>query len=135
MGSTAAIPTLLVHGGAGVIRRDMDAATEHDVRAALAAALQRGHAVLTAGGSALDAVTAAVVVLEDSPYFNAGHGAVFTHDGTHELDSAVMDGATLRAGAIAGVRHVRNPVLLARAVMEHSPHVMLAGEGAETFAR
>jgi beta-aspartyl-peptidase (threonine type) len=126
---------LLVHGGAGVIRRDMDAVTEHSVRATLATALQRGHAVLATGGSALDAATAAVLVLEDSPHFNAGHGAVFTHDGTNELDAAIMDGATLRAGAIAGVRSVRNPILLARAVMEHSPHVMLAGEGAETFAR
>ena len=130
-----AVPTLLVHGGAGVVHRDMDAETERGVRAALAEALRRGHALLAAGGSALDAVSAAVVVLEDSPYFNAGHGAVFTHDGINELDAAVMDGATLRAGAVAGVRRVRNPVLLARAVMEHSPHVMLAGEGAEIFAR
>jgi beta-aspartyl-peptidase (threonine type) len=135
MNSAVTVPTLLVHGGAGVIRRDMDAASERAVRDALAEALRRGHATLAAGGSALDAVTAAVLVLEDSPHFNAGHGAVFTHDGSNELDAAIMEGATLRAGAIAGVRHVRNPVLLARAVMEHSPHVMLAGEGAETFAR
>lgn len=126
---------LLVHGGAGVIRRDLDADTEHAVRESLAEALRRGHASLAAGGSALDAVAAAVTVLEDAPYFNAGHGAVFTHDGINELDAAIMDGATLRAGAIAGVRRVRNPVLLARAVMERSPHVMLAGEGAEVFAR
>ena len=135
MNPATAAPALLVHGGAGVIRRDMGAATERAVRAALAEALRRGHALLAAGGSALDAATAAVLVLEDSPHFNAGHGAVFTHDGTNELDAAVMDGATLRAGAIAGVRRVRNPVLLARAVMEQSPHVMLAGEGAEIFAR
>lgn len=128
-------PTLLVHGGAGVIRRDMDADTERAVREALATALRRGHAQLVSGGSALDAVAAAVTALEDAPYFNAGRGAVFTHEGVNELDAAIMDGATLRAGAIAGVRHVRNPVLLARAVMEHSPHVMLAGEGAEAFAR
>ncbi|HLI17725.1 MAG TPA: isoaspartyl peptidase/L-asparaginase [Rhodanobacteraceae bacterium] len=133
--SGGASPTLLVHGGAGVIRRDMDAATERAVRDELANALRRGHAELAAGGSALDAVAAAVTVLEDAPYFNAGRGAVFTHDGTNELDAAIMDGATLRAGAIAGVRHVRNPVLLARAVMEHSDHVMLAGAGAEAFAR
>lgn len=126
---------LLVHGGAGVIRRDMDADTERLVRAALASALQRGHAQLVAGRSALDAVAVAVTALEDAPYFNAGHGAVFTHDGHNELDAAIMDGATLRAGAVAGVRHVRNPVLLARAVMEHSQHVMLAGAGAEAFAR
>ncbi|HEX5961438.1 MAG TPA: isoaspartyl peptidase/L-asparaginase [Rhodanobacteraceae bacterium] len=135
MNHVAVSPVLLVHGGAGVIRRDMDAASERAVRDALAEALRRGHARLVDAGSALDAVTAAVTTLEDAPYFNAGHGAVFTHDGTNELDAAVMDGATLRAGAIAGVRHVRNPVLLARAVMEHSPHVMLAGEGAEMFAR
>ena len=135
MNPVAAAPALLVHGGAGVIRRDMDADTERGVRAALAEALRRGHAVLAAGGSALDAATAAVVVLEDAPCFNAGHGAVFTNDRINELDAAIMDGATLRAGAVAGVRHVRNPVLLARAVMEHSPHVMLAGEGAEAFAR
>lgn len=128
-------PVLLVHGGAGVIRRGMDADTEHAIRLALADALRRGHAALQAGASALDAVAAAVVVLEDAPYFNAGHGAVFTHDGVNELDAAIMDGASLRAGAITGVRQVRNPVLLARAVMEHSPHVMLSGTGAETFAR
>ncbi|TAN01773.1 MAG: isoaspartyl peptidase/L-asparaginase [Rhodanobacteraceae bacterium] len=126
---------LLVHGGAGVIRRDLDADTEHAVRESLAEALRHGHARLNAGGSALDAVAAAVTMLEDAPYFNAGHGAVFTHDGTNELDAAIMDGAMLRAGAVAGVRRVRNPVLLARAVMERSPHVMLAGEGAEAFAR
>ena len=128
------MPRLLVHGGAGVIR-GMDAATEGAVRAALAEALRRGYAELAAGGSALDAACTAVVVLEDAPYFNAGHGAVFTEQGIHELDAALMDGASLRAGAVAGVRHVRNPVLLARAVMEHSPHVMLAGTGAEDFAR
>jgi beta-aspartyl-peptidase (threonine type) len=90
---------------------------------------------LRAGGSALDAVAEAVVVLEDAPHFNAGRGSVFTHDGRNEMDAAVMDGASLRAGAIAGVGCVKNPVLLARAVMEHSPHVMLAGRGAEDFAR
>jgi beta-aspartyl-peptidase (threonine type) len=127
-------PVLLVHGGAGVVRHDMDADAERAIRDALGDALRRGHAQLAAGHSALDAVAAAVVALEDAPYFNAGHGAVFTHDGINELDAAVMEGATLRAGAIAGVRRVRNPVLLARAVMEHSPHVMLAGRGAEDFA-
>jgi beta-aspartyl-peptidase (threonine type) len=124
---------LLIHGGAGVIR-GMDAATGQAVRAALADALRRGHAELVRGGSACDAVAAAGVTLEDAPYFNAGHGAVFTHEGINELDAAIMDGANLRAGAVAGVRRVRNPVLLARAVMEHSTHVMLAGDGAETFA-
>lgn len=134
MNKPVVAPVLLVHGGAGVIHRDLDADTERAIRDALADALRRGHAQLAAGRTALDAVVTAVIALEDAPYFNAGRGAVFTHDGTHELDAAVMDGATLHAGAIAGVRHVRNPVLLARAVMEHSPHVMLAGEGAEDFA-
>ncbi len=128
-------PVLLVHGGAGVRRQDIDAGSEDEIRGALAQALRQGHALLQAGHGALDAVTAAVVVLEDSPHFNAGRGAVFTHDGRNEMDAAVMDGATLRAGAVANLEHVRNPVLLARAVMEHSPHVMLAGAGAETFAR
>lgn len=128
-------PTLLVHGGAGVIRRELDADAERAVRDALAGALRCGHAQLASGGSALDAVAAAVTVLEDASYFNAGRGAVFTHDGINELDAAIMDGATLRAGAVAAVRRVRNPVLLARAVLERSPHVMLAGEGAEAFAR
>ncbi|MGH8124567.1 MAG: isoaspartyl peptidase/L-asparaginase family protein [Rhodanobacteraceae bacterium] len=130
----ASSTVLLVHGGAGVIPREMDAAVERDARAALAEALGRGHARLAAGDSALDAVTAAVTTLEDSPCFNAGRGAVFTHDGRNELDAAIMDGAGLRAGSVTGLRHVRNPVLLARAVLEHSSHVMLAGEGAEAFA-
>ncbi|TAN08735.1 MAG: isoaspartyl peptidase/L-asparaginase [Rhodanobacteraceae bacterium] len=133
--TAAPVPVLLVHGGAGVIRHGTDAAREREVRAALAAALRAGQARLLAGDPALDAVTAAVTVLEDSPYFNAGRGAVFTHDGVNELDAAIMDGATLRAGAVAGVRQVRNPLQLARAVMERSPHVLLAGAGAEAFAR
>jgi beta-aspartyl-peptidase (threonine type) len=98
-------------------------------------ALTTGYAVLKSGGSSLDAVSKAIVVLEDSPRFNAGKGAVFAHDGKNELDAAIMDGATLRAGAIAGVHRVRNPILLARAVMEKSQHVMLVGDGAEAFAR
>lgn len=126
-------PVLLIHGGAGVIRKNTDEA-EQAIRAALADALRAGFAKLQADGSALDAASAAVVELEDVPYFNAGRGAVFTHDGRNELDAAIMDGATLRAGAIAGVHRVRNPILLARAVMECSPHVMLAGAGAESFA-
>jgi beta-aspartyl-peptidase (threonine type) len=134
MDANDSAPVLLIHGGAGVIRKDTDEA-EQAIRAALAEALVAGHAKLQAGSSALDAVGAAVAVLEDAPHFNAGHGAVFTHDGRNELDAAIMEGATLRAGAIAGVHRVRNPVLLARAVMERSPHVMLAGAGAEAFAR
>src|ERR671913_174946 len=94
-----------------------------------------GHRVLAGGGTSLDAVQAAIVILEDSPHFNAGKGAVFTHEGTNELDASVMDGATRRAGAVAGVKHVRNPIRLARLVMERSPHVMMVGDGAEAFAK
>jgi len=127
---------LAIHGGAGTLSRaDLDADKERAIRAALDAALDAGNAVLAANGSALDAVTAAVVVLEDSPYFNAGRGAVFNADGINELDASVMDGTTRAAGAVAGLRRIKNPIQLARAVMERSPHVMLIGEGAERFAR
>ena len=126
---------LVVHGGAGVIERaDMAAGDERAIRAALDAALDAGLAVLSRGGGALDAVEAAVVALEESPRFNAGKGSVYTADGTHELDASIMEGHTRRAGAVAGVATVRNPVRLARAVMEDSPHVMLIGAGAERFA-
>ena len=126
---------LLVHpGGGGAARKDSRPEADRAARAALTEALRRGHAELMAGKPALDAVTAAITVLEDDPSFNAGRGAVFTHDGKNELDSSLMDGATLRAGAVAGVHTIRNPILLARAVMEHSPHVMMVGEGAEMFA-
>ena len=126
---------LVIHGGAGVITREqLSEADEAALRADLDRALDAGDAVLKRGGTALDAVTAAVVVLEDSPWFNAGKGAVFTADGTHELDAAVMEGHTRRAGAVAGLRTVRNPIRLARAVMEHSPHVFLVADGAEAFA-
>lgn len=135
MQAHAVVPVLVIHGGAGVIKRDMDPATQKAIRAKLREALEHGYAQLKAGKPALDAVTAAITVLEDDPHFNAGKGAVFTHDGTNEMDAAIMDGSTLRAGAVADVGHVKNPILLARAVMEHSPHVMLAGQGAETFAR
>ena len=126
---------LLIHGGAGVVRKDMTPADEAAVRAALELALRKGHEQLSAGKPALDAVTAAITVLEDDPHFNAGKGAVFTHDGTNELDSSLMDGATRKAGAVAGVHTVRNPILLARAVMEKSEHVMMVGQGAEIFAK
>jgi len=127
---------LVIHGGAGTLTRDaitdeVDAA----IRADLNRSLDAGQAVLEAGGSSVDAVVAAVKTLEDSPYFNAGKGAVFTHEGRNELDASIMDGRTRSAGAVAGVRTVRNPIDLARAVMEQSPHVMLIGEGAERFAR
>ena len=133
--SMAATPVLVMHGGAGVIKKDLTPEKEKLVRADLEQALTTGYAVLRSGGSSLDAVSKAIVVLEDSPRFNAGKGAVFAHDGKNELDAAIMDGATLRAGAIAGVHRVRNPILLARAVMEKSQHVMLVGDGAEAFAR
>ncbi len=126
---------LVIHGGAGFVPRDaLSAADVRDVHATLNRALDAGQAVLSAGGTALDAVEAAVVVLEDSPRFNAGKGAVFNADGGHDLDAAVMEGHTRRAGAVAGLTTVRNPVRLARAVMEHTPHVFLAGTGAEAFA-
>ena len=127
--------SIAIHGGAGVITRSsMSAADEAAYRADLARALDAGYEVLQSGGASLDAVTAAVRILEDSPLFNAGRGAVFSHDGINELDASIMDGRTLRAGAVTGVRHVRNPVDLARLVMERSPHVLLPGEGAEEFA-
>jgi beta-aspartyl-peptidase (threonine type) len=126
---------MVIHGGAGVIERSaLSAEDEKEIRATLNRALDAGNAVLTKGGSALDAVEAAIVVMEESPQFNAGKGAVFNAEGKHELDSSIMDGHTRRAGAIAGVTTVRNPIKRARAVMEHSPHVMLAGAGAEKFA-
>lgn len=126
---------IAIHGGAGVISRaSMTPENERAYRADLERALDAGYAVLERGGASLDAVVAAVKVLEDSPYFNAGKGAVFSHEGINELDAAIMDGATQKAGAVAGVKHVKNPIELARMVMERTPHVLLAGEGAEEFA-
>jgi L-asparaginase / beta-aspartyl-peptidase len=128
--------TLVIHGGAGTItRQNMTPEKERAYTEALNQALQAGYAVLKRGGTALDAVEATVRVMEDSPLFNAGKGAVFTHDGRNELDAAVMDGQTLKAGAVAGVTVVRNPISAARAVMEKSEHVLLTGAGAEQFAR
>jgi beta-aspartyl-peptidase (threonine type) len=127
---------LVLHGGAGVIeRKNYSAAQETEYRAKLTEARDAGYRVLERGGTALDAVVAVVVILEDSPLFNAGKGAVFTANGTCELDASIMDGRTQAAGAVAGLRHIRNPVTLARAVMEKSEHVMLTGDGAEAFAR
>jgi beta-aspartyl-peptidase (threonine type) len=126
---------IVIHGGAGTIERgSMTPEVEARYRERLTAALRAGHEVLARGGSSLDAVQAAITVMEDSPLFNAGKGAVFTHEGKNELDAAIMDGATRRAGAVARLRHVRNPIQLARAAMERSPHVMLVGDGAEEFA-
>lgn len=128
--------TLLVHGGAGTLTRaDLSPAQECEYRDALGQALQAGQALLLQGGTALDAAVAAVCVLEDCPLFNAGKGSVFTHEGRHEMDAAVMDGATGQAGAVAGVVSVRNPILAAQAVMQRSGHVFLMGQGAEAFAR
>lgn len=127
---------IVVHGGAGSLQPGMASAEdEAAMREDIGRALDAGHAILASGGSALDAVTAAVKILEDSPHFNAGRGAVFNAAGENELDASIMDGSQRKAGAVAGVRGIRNPILAARAVMEHSPHVMLAGAGAEAFAR
>ena len=126
----------MIHGGAGVISRDrISPETDAAVRDALGHALDAGAAILAGGGEALDAVEAAVRVLEDDPSFNAGRGAAFTYDGTNELDAAIMDGSTRAAGSVAGVTATRHPVTLARAVMEQSAHVLLGGSGADSFSR
>ena len=126
---------MAIHGGAGTLpRSEMGREAEIQYRAGLAEAIDAGFAVLHAGGSSMDAVTRAVVLLEDNPLFNAGRGSVFTLDGKNELDASIMDGSNLRAGAVCGLTRIKNPIELARAVMEHSSHVMLAGAGAEEFA-
>src|SRR5215472_9143897 len=134
-GAPPAPIAIVIHGGAGVIEPSkMTPAKEASYRAGLSAALDAGYDVLERGGTSLDAVTAAVRIMEDDPQFNAGRGAVLNRDGDAELDAAIMDGAGPRAGAVAGVRHVKNPIELARLVMEKSPHVLLIAEGAEDFA-
>jgi L-asparaginase / beta-aspartyl-peptidase len=126
---------LVIHGGAGTIeRRKMTPEKERGYRAGLERALAAGYEILKRGGSSLDATEAAVRVLEDDPHFNAGRGSVFTDAGTNEMDAAIMDGKTLRAGAVASLKHIKNPVSLARLVLEKSGHVMMDGEGAEAFA-
>jgi L-asparaginase / beta-aspartyl-peptidase len=135
LGEGDEVIAIAIHGGAGTLPRNSGLAAEKAYLDGLSAALDAGYAVLERGGTSLDAAIAAVVVLEDNPLFNAGRGAVLTRDGVAELDASVMDGSTLGAGAICGVKHVRNPITLARRVMDHSPHVMLVGEGAEDFAR
>ncbi len=126
---------LAIHGGAGTLpRAEMSEHHERQYRTGLDAALAAGYGVLEGGGSSVDAVTRAVVALEDNPLFNAGHGAVFTHDGQNELDASIMEGHTRAAGAVCGVSHIRNPILLARAVMDQAEHVLLCGAGAEEFA-
>jgi beta-aspartyl-peptidase (threonine type) len=142
--SMAATPTtaakhpiaIVIHGGAGTIsRKDMTPEKDKAYRAALKQALEAGYAVLKQGGKSLDAVQAAIRVMEDDPLFNAGKGAVFDHDGKNELDAAIMDGTDLKAGAVAGLEHIKNPIDLARLVMDKTPHVLLIGAGAEEFAK
>jgi beta-aspartyl-peptidase (threonine type) len=127
---------LVIHGGAGtILKKNMTPEKEAAYRETMTKALQTGYDALKSGKSSLDAVEVTIHVLEDSPLFNAGKGAVFTHEGKNELDAAIMDGKTLKAGAIAGVTVIRNPISAARAVMEKSEHVMMAGKGAEDFAK
>jgi beta-aspartyl-peptidase (threonine type) len=127
---------IVVHGGAGVIeRKDLTPAQDKAYREAMGRVAEAGAAVLKRGGTSLDAIEAAIRIMEDDPLFNAGKGAVFAADGRNELDSSIMDGKTLMAGAVASVTTTRHPISLARAVMEHSPHVFLVGEGADEFAR
>jgi L-asparaginase / beta-aspartyl-peptidase len=125
-----------IHGGAGtILKSEMSAERERDYRAKLTEALMTGYNILKRGGAGLDAVEAAIRLMEDSPLFNAGKGAVFTNAGTNELDASIMDGRTLKAGAVASLKHIKNPISLARLVMEKSKHVMMVGDGAETFAK
>jgi L-asparaginase / beta-aspartyl-peptidase len=127
---------LVIHGGAGTIERSkLTPEREREYRAGLERALTAGYEILKKGGSSLDATEAAVRVLEDDPHFNAGKGSVFTSAGTNEMDAAIMDGKTLSAGTVASLKHIQNPISLARLVMERSGHVMMDGEGAESFAK
>ena len=126
---------IALHGGAGTLpRAEMNAEQEASYRSGLERALSAGYIALEGGGTSLDAVTRAIVVLEDDPLFNAGRGAVFAIDGRNELDASIMDGSTLKAGAVCGLRHIANPIALARTVMDHSDYVLLSGAGAEEFA-
>jgi len=128
--------SIVIHGGAGTIQRDhLSAEQELNIKQALQAALDAGYAVLESGGDSTQAVIAAIKVMEDSPHFNAGKGAVYTKPGKHELDASIMRGSDLEAGAVAGVSHTKNPILAAEQVMLNSPHVMLAGSGADTFSQ
>jgi len=128
--------TLAIHGGAGtILKKNMTDEKEAEYRAKMKEALSVGYEILSAGGSSIDAVEATIVVMEDSPLFNAGKGAVFTADGKNEMDASIMDGKTLNAGAVAQVNTIKNPISAARAVMEKSPHVMMVGSGAVKFAK
>ncbi len=137
LGLTQEAPiAIAIHGGAGTITpEDLTATEERNIRAALSAAVRAGHAIVNNGGSSLDAVTETIAMMEESPLFNAGVGAVLTWDAQHELDASIMTGQDLNAGAVAGVKTVASPIRLARAVMERSDHVFLSGRGAEHFAR
>ena len=127
---------IVIHGGAGTIKREnLSAQQEKDIKAVLQQALDAGHQALSEGKEATAGVIAAITILEDSPFFNAGHGAVFTKPGKHELDASIMRGSDLNAGAVAGVSFTKNPILAAEQVMLNSPHVMLAGTGADTFSK
>jgi beta-aspartyl-peptidase (threonine type) len=127
---------IAIHGGAGTIdKAKFSPEQEQAYRAKLSEAVEAGYSVLEKGGESLDAVTAAITVLEQSEFFNAGRGAVYTYDGGHELDASIMDGRNRQAGAVAGVKHVESPIKLARLVMDNSVHVMLSGQGAEEFAK
>jgi L-asparaginase / beta-aspartyl-peptidase len=127
---------LVIHGGAGtILKKHMTPELEKSYTEKLDEALEAGYAILKNGGSSMDAIEVSIKILEDSPLFNAGKGAVLTSDGRAELDASIMDGSNLNAGAIAGVHHIKNPIVAARKVMENSPHVMMTGEGAEVFAR
>ncbi|MBQ4836883.1 isoaspartyl peptidase/L-asparaginase family protein [Pseudoalteromonas luteoviolacea] len=127
---------IAIHGGAGTIERSrFTPEQEQAYRAKLQEAVEAGYQILNQGGDSLDAITRAINILEDSPFFNAGKGAVYTYDGHHELDASIMDGKNRQAGAVSGVMHVKNPINLAREIMDNSVHVMLSGKGAETFAK
>ena len=127
---------IVIHGGAGRMdKAKLTPARQKEYHTTLEASLRAGHAILKRGGSSLDAVQAAIIVMEDSPLFNAGKGAVFTSEGRNELDASLMDGRTLEAGAVGGVTTLKNPILAARAVMDHTSHVLLTNEGAEAFAK
>ncbi len=127
---------IAIHGGAGTIKKErFTPEKEAAYRAKLTESVEAGYAILEKGGTSLDALTAAINILENSPFFNAGKGAVYTHDATHEMDASIMEGKNRQAGAVAGVKHIENPINLARLVMDNSVHVMLSGAGAETFAK
>lgn len=128
--------TLVIHGGAGtILKENMTPELEKAYHDKMKEALEAGYAILNKGGKSIDAVTEVIKILEDSPLFNAGKGAVFTNEGKNELDAAIMDGKTLMAGSVAGTSIIKNPITAARKVMENSPHVMMTGKGADKFAK